>query len=115
MCLFDLVINNADRKGGHLLTDRNERNWAIDHGVTWHEEPKIRTVLWGWIGQKFNDADNDFLSSALMTLEKWEKGNFEYLLSSEIKQGMQRTQELLKNQLFPRPGDQWPAVPWPIF
>ena len=115
LCLFDLVINNADRKGGHLLTDRNERNWAIDHGVTWHEEPKIRTVLWGWIGQKFNDADNDFLSSALMTLEKWEKGNFEYLLSSEIKQGIQRTQELLKNQLFPRPGDQWPAVPWPIF
>ena len=115
LCLFDLVINNADRKGGHLLTDRNERNWAIYHGVTWHEEPKIRTVLWGWIGQKFNDADNDFLSSALMTLEKWEKGNFEYLLSSEIKQGMQRTQELLKNQLFPRPGDQWPAVPWPIF
>lgn len=57
LCLFDLVINNADRKGGHLLMDTDNKLWAIDHGVSWHQESKIRTVLWGWIGKTFNDED----------------------------------------------------------
>jgi len=85
LCLFDLVINNADRKGGHLLVDSDNKMWAIDHGVSWHFESKIRTVLWGWIDESFNDED------------------------------LALVEELLKENNFPQPGDQWPAVPWPIF
>jgi uncharacterized repeat protein (TIGR03843 family) len=71
LCLFDLIINNADRKGGHLITDSENKMWAIDHGVSWHFESKIRTVLWGWIGVTFDKEDLALLGSAKNVLHKW--------------------------------------------
>ncbi|MEY3515423.1 MAG: hypothetical protein RLY38_575 [Actinomycetota bacterium] len=115
LCLIDLIINNADRKGNHLITDGNNKMWAIDHGVSWHEEPKIRTVLWGWINQEFNDSDFDLLSLAKSTLEDWLANDFQYLEMSEIECALERLDELVKNKRFPAPGSEWPAVPWPIF
>ena len=115
LCLFDLVINNADRKGGHLLVDSDNKMWAIDHGVSWHFESKIRTVLWGWIDESFNDEDLALLIKAKAALQRWAEEEFIYLSSDEIGRAIERVEELLKENTFPQPGDQWPAVPWPIF
>ena len=115
LCLFDLVINNADRKGGHLLMDSDHKMWAIDHGVSWHQESKIRTVLWGWIGADFNKEDLNLLEKAKDILQTWKEQEFDYLSKIEIGQAIIRTEELLKVNAFPQPGNQWPAVPWPIF
>lgn len=115
LCLFDLVINNADRKGGHLLLDADNKMWAIDHGVSWHQESKIRSVLWGWIDVAFNDEDITLLENAKNVLQTWKEQDFEYLSEIEIEQAIKRVNELLEINAFPQPGDQWPAVPWPIF
>ena len=115
LCLFDLVINNADRKGGHLLMDTDNKMWAIDHGVSWHQESKIRTVLWGWIDIAFNDKDITLLEKAKNVLQAWKEEDFNYLSEIEIEQAIKRVDELLEINAFPQPGDQWPAVPWPIF
>ena len=115
LCLFDLVINNADRKGGHLLMDSANKMWAIDHGVSWHFESKIRTVLWGWIDETFNDQDIDLLNNAKKVIQTWKDEEFIYLSEEEIEQAIKRVDGLLKENAFPQPGDQWPAVPWPIF
>ena len=115
LCLFDLVINNADRKGGHLLMDSANKMWAIDHGVSWHFESKIRTVLWGWIDETFNDQDIALLNNAKKVIQTWKDEEFIYLSEEEIEQTIKRVDGLLKENAFPQPGDQWPAVPWPIF
>lgn len=115
LCLFDLIINNADRKGGHLLMDSANKMWAIDHGVSWHFESKIRTVLWGWIDVTFNKDDLALLERAKKVLQKWSEEEFIYLSENEIDQAIKRVEELEKGNAFPQPGDQWPAVPWPIF
>jgi uncharacterized repeat protein (TIGR03843 family) len=115
LCLFDLVINNADRKGGHLLMDSANKMWAIDHGVSWHFESKIRTVLWGWIDETFNDQDIALLNNAKKVIQTWKEEEFIYLSKEEIEQAIKRVEGLLKENAFPQPGDQWPAVPWPIF
>ena len=115
LCLFDLVINNADRKGGHLLMDSANKMWAIDHGVSWHFESKIRTVLWGWIDETFNEQDITLLNKAKKVIQTWKEEEFIYLSKEEIEQAIKRVEGLLKENAFPQPGDQWPAVPWPIF
>ena len=115
LCLFDLIINNADRKGGHLLMDSANKMWAIDHGVSWHFESKIRTVLWGWIDVAFNKDDLALLERAKKVLQKWDAEDFSYLTKNEIEQAIKRVEELVNGKAFPQPGDQWPAVPWPIF
>ena len=115
LCLFDLVINNADRKGGHLLMDSANKMWAIDHGVSWHFESKIRTVLWGWIDETFNDQDIALLNNAKKVIQTCKDEEFIYLSKEEIEQAIKRVEGLLKENAFPQPGNQWPAVPWPIF
>ena len=115
LCLFDLIINNADRKGGHLLSDINHKIWAIDHGVSWHFDSKIRTVLWGWVGKGFDDQDLELLHKAKKILDEWKNEGFDYLPKIEIKQAILRVEGLLNLGAFPQPGNDWPAVPWPIF
>ena len=56
MAVLDAVLNNSDRKGGHIL-EHDGRLWGIDHGVSLHEEPKLRTVLWGWAGEPLPEGD----------------------------------------------------------
>ena len=57
MALFDAVINNADRKGGHLLPTADGHVYGVDHGVTFSPDPKLRTILWGWRGQPLDDSE----------------------------------------------------------
>jgi hypothetical protein len=95
--------------------DSDHKMWAIDHGVSWHQESKIRTVLWGWIGADFNKEDLNLLEKAKDILQTWKEQEFDYLSEIEIGQAIIRTEELLKVNAFPQPGNQWPAVPWPIF
>ena len=95
--------------------DSANKMWAIDHGVSWHFESKIRTVLWGWIDETFNDQDIDLLNNAKKVIQTWKDEEFIYLSEEEIEQAIKRVDGLLKENAFPQPGDQWPAVPWPIF
>ena len=62
MAVFDVVVNNADRKGGHVLEMADGHRYGVDHGVTFHAEHKLRTVLWGWAGRA--PAEDDELAGA---------------------------------------------------
>ena len=111
MVIFDAIINNTDRKFGHILLD-GERLLGCDHGVTFHEEPKLRTVLWQFCGEEFEAEELELLNRAadldLSFLEK-------YITPLEISALALRISELLQAGRFPMPSDEWPAVPWPPF
>lgn len=113
LALFDWVTNNADRKGGHLFL-ADEHIYAVDHGLTWHVEPKQRTVLWGWSGERFNDDDIKFLSQMQDELVKPEQWH-ELLTDDELLAAQRRAEELHKEGEFPRPASSEPNIPWPVF
>jgi len=115
--VFDVVINNADRKGSHLVLDRAGSLWGFDHGVSCHAEPKLRTVLWGWVGQPLPEADlarlealAGWLSDPMSPLSR----TLETLLSpAEVNAVGRRIAGLLATGRFPQPNSRGPAVPWP--
>jgi len=116
MALFDAIINNTDRKIGHLLPLDQERVLGCDHGVTFHTEDKLRTVLWQWAGDPFTVEELALLEKARSQM----KGKLGELLSPlltelEILQIERRVSDLLKSGTFPLPSPDWPAVPWPAF
>lgn len=117
IALIDLVVNNADRKGGHVLVDRAGRYWAIDHGLSFHVDPKVRTVLWGWAGQPLVGGDVADLRGLAGELAR-EGGlasRLTHLLSSdEIDALARRVDGLLTDGRFPVPGPGYP-LPWPLF
>ena len=112
MALFDAIINNTDRKYGHILPKSNEEIFGCDHGVTFHEDPKLRTVLWQFTNEKFTQAERKIIengievSKALLT---------EHLTDREIEALIERSRQLLERGAFPEPSQDWPAVPWPPF
>jgi len=113
LALFDAVINNTDRKIGHLLPSESGHLFACDHGVTFHEEDKLRTVLWQWAGEKFTDVEVDLLERARTAMTD---SDFSQLLSvKEIDATVIRIKRLLNDGLFPLPSEDWPSVPWPPF
>ncbi len=107
---FDVVCNNADRKGGHLLVDHEERIWLIDHGVTLHHEPKLRTVLWGFAGQPLEPRHLEALKRLDVNAVL---GGF--VNDAELAATRDRVQSLLNEPRFPFPSGDWPALPWPLF
>ncbi|MFV0427314.1 MAG: SCO1664 family protein [Beutenbergiaceae bacterium] len=115
IALFDLLVNNADRKGGHLLPMADGHCYAIDHGLTFHAQPKLRTVLWGWRGEAFTDAE----LAALTGLERyWDDvlARLAPLLSTaETTALSERCHQLLAMRHFPSPHVGAPAIPWPPF
>ncbi len=117
MALFDAVINNTDRKFGHLLPTTDGRIKGCDHGITFHVDDKLRTVLWNWAGEPIPHSDLVDLSSFSKELESGELGDalIAHLAPEEIMNTMQRLTRLLVEERFPIPGTQWPAVPWPPF
>ena len=113
LAVFDTLINNADRKAGHIITDSNGKVWAIDHGVTFNEENKLRTVLWGWMNQSIS---SDLLETIQSTKNEIAKSELTELLSeAEVRQLYSRIDILLATKSFPEPDPNWPPVPWPIF
>lgn len=114
LAVLDAVLNNADRKGGHVLLGPDDRIYGVDHGVCFHVDDKLRTVLWGWSGrplpadaiemlERLAEALDDGLGAALG----------EHLTRREVTVTGQRIARLLARQTFPEPSAEWPAMPWP--
>jgi uncharacterized repeat protein (TIGR03843 family) len=118
MALFDAVANNADRKGGHLLPVEGGHIYGCDHGLTFHHEDKLRTVLWGWRGLSLTDDECELLSridAGLGTGGSLRAALEEHLTRREVTRTARRVQKLLQTGLFPQPSGDWPAIPWPPF
>jgi hypothetical protein len=112
--VFDAVINNADRKGGHLLPMPSGRVYGVDHGVTFSAEDKLRTVLWQWAGARLPAPMCDVLARLRAALDRQlgeELG--ELLTRREVRQTRLRIDRLLATRRHPEPTGDWPAVPWP--
>jgi uncharacterized repeat protein (TIGR03843 family) len=116
MSLFDAIINNTDRKIGHLLPINMDVVFGCDHGVTFHVEDKLRTVLWQWSGQNFNEKEMQILEDAVNALQGELRTQLEPLLTKEeIDATASLVSSLLTQGCFPHPNPNWPAVPWPAF
>lgn len=114
--LFDLVINNADRKGGHVLIDLNDHLWLIDHGVCFHEENKLRTVIWDFSGEPVPSALQADLQRLCQELEtdKVIRQQLAGLLSPiEITALKERACRTAEAEFFPTPDHIRRPFPWP--
>ncbi|MGV9993347.1 SCO1664 family protein [Streptomyces sp. NPDC003374] len=116
MAVLDAVINNADRKGGHLLPAPDGRLYGIDHGVTFNVENKLRTLLWGWAGEPLPPEATGVLKGLRDSLG--ERGTLAARLAglitpAEIEATRARVDALLASGTHPEPGGEWPAIPWP--
>jgi uncharacterized repeat protein (TIGR03843 family) len=115
MAVFDAVVNNADRKIGHLLPTTTGHVYGCDHGVCFSDEYKLRTVLWQWRGKDLTDEaveglqrlrhafGSDGLTSRLTSL----------LNAEEVQATLGRVELMLKHRIHPYPPEDWPAIPWP--
>ena len=111
LALFDAIINNTDRKFGHLLVDHDGKLRGCDHGVCFHQENKLRTVLWQFAGEQFTTEEIELLNKvAKLDLNS---SFAELLTSAEISALSGRIANLLAAGQFPFPSDEWPAIPWP--
>jgi hypothetical protein len=115
--VFDIVTNNADRKLGHLLREVGVgRFWAIDNGLTFHEDPKLRTVLWGFAGQRLPAALVDGVERLSRALDDGLCERIAELLTPREAGAMvQRVAALLEQPTHPMPPEDRPAVPWPMW
>ncbi len=116
MAVFDVLVNNADRKGGHVLPMPGGHRYGVDHGVAFHHEPKLRTVLWGWAGTPLTDEERVAVG-AVRDAVRGELGEElgEHLTDLEIQALERRTARLLARDVLPGPDHGWPAIPWPPF
>lgn len=119
VALFDIVINNADRKGGHILKDTQGRLWLIDHGICFHVEDKLRTVVWDFAGEPIPSNLCSDLSRLLDELGETNSVTplvrtlSSYLHRDEIQALRQRVKRLLAEGHFPLPDPYRRAMPWP--
>jgi uncharacterized repeat protein (TIGR03843 family) len=116
MAVFDAVVNNADRKGGHVLAMSDGHRYGVDHGLTFHVENKLRTVLWGWAGEALNDDDRACLE-VLSDLLEGDLGErlHDLVTPHEVEATRRRVKRLLRVGTLPEPGQGWRAIPWPPF
>lgn len=116
MAVFDAVVNNADRKGGHIIPMRDGHVYGVDHGICFSVDPKLRTLLWRWAGKPL-------LLEHLAVLERLAeqlRGDLgeqlhAHLTRREVRRTQQRVDTLLRTKLHPQPSGDWPALPWPPF
>ena len=117
LALFDMVCNNADRKSGHCLLGESGRIWAIDHGLTFHVEPKLRTVIWDFGGEPVPAADRDAVAGLVDQLEDAAgdlcDGLSKLLSPPEVAALKRRAAALSRPQAFPEPDSGW-SFPWPL-
>ncbi|MBX9641015.1 MAG: SCO1664 family protein [Mycobacteriaceae bacterium] len=115
MAVFDILVNNADRKGGHILYGLDGNVYGVDHGVSLHVQDKLRTVLWGWAGKPIDDPTMESvadLADALRGPLATELSG--HITSAEIAALIRRTQGLLSDPVMPGPNRHRP-IPWPAF
>jgi hypothetical protein len=117
MAVLDAVMNNTDRKGGHILpVDGGRRIHGVDHGVCFSPVPKLRTVLWGWRGELLAEDELVGVRRIRAALDDDLGARLRELLSrTEVRATVRRADELLASRRFPYPSPTWPAVPWPPF
>ena len=108
---FDLLINNGDRKGGHLLKDLDGRIWGIDHGLCFHEEAKLRTVMWDFAGE---ELPVEMLSACEAVVEAIPAEVEALLEQGECQALKRRAVSLLRKRRFPAPREDYRAYPWPL-
>jgi hypothetical protein len=111
LAAFDIVINNADRKGGHVLEDADGKLWAVDHGLAFNAEPKLRTVIWGFAGDELQPEARAQLETALQALSDTRLD--ELLSPDEVIETRARAELLLKTGTYPHPSGPY-AMPWPL-
>ena len=116
VALFDVVANNTDRKAGHVLIGEDGHVWLIDHGVCFHVQPKLRTVIWDFAGQPLTDEETAQLESLrekLAPQAELYNALTPYLSRREIMAIAGRIDRLLEAGCFPHPSQEWPSTPWP--
>ncbi|MCI0688451.1 MAG: SCO1664 family protein [Sporichthyaceae bacterium] len=129
LAVFDAVINNADRKGGHLLPTPDGHLYGVDHGVCFAVDDKLRTLLWRWAGQPLPDETVPVLERLRADLGQpaegaaAERGEVlpgalsgplaDLLTPAEIVALAARIDRLLTSRNYPQPSPDWPAIPWP--
>lgn len=111
IALFDVIVNNTDRKFGHLLPISESEVYGCDHGVTFHEEFKLRTVIWQFAGQELSASEQNQIQLVQNFVER-DQSFHSLLTAKEIAATVERI-EKLKNEGFPVPTEEWPAIPWP--
>jgi uncharacterized repeat protein (TIGR03843 family) len=115
MAVFDVLINNADRKGGHVLRGVDGDIYGVDHGLCLHVEDKLRTVLWGWTGKPVDDSTLDTVARLVDALAgRLADALAEHITSAEIAALHLRARALLENPVMPGP-DRHRPIPWPAF
>ncbi|MGW0211415.1 SCO1664 family protein [Streptomyces sp. NPDC003233] len=114
LAVLDAVINNADRKGGHLLPTTDGRLFGIDHGVTFNVENKLRTLLWGWAGEPLTAEAVEALQGLREALGGPLGERLTALITAaEIDATRARVEALITAGVHPEPNGEWPAIPWP--
>src|SRR3954463_5887762 len=116
MAVFDAVVNNADRKGGHIIPMPDGHVYGVDHGICFSTDPKLRTLLWRGAGKPLPD-------DAVEVLERLDddlRGDLgerlhEHLTRREVRCTQQRVAGLLRTGRHPEPSGEWPALPGPPF
>ena len=117
IAVFDAAVNNTDRKGGHLIPiDGGSHVLGVDHGVCFSTVPKLRTVLWSWRGEAFDDGERSALSRIATAFDEGlAEGLRRHLSAGEVRATRRRVERLLETGRFPGPSQTWPAIPWPPF
>ena len=120
MAVLDAVVNNADRKGGHVLPLADGRVMGVDHGVTFNVDDKLRTLLWQWAGSSLPGEALEVLDGLCGQLGPSLDGPLaadlgELLTRREVRRFQQRVLALRRESTYPLPSPDWPAVPWPPF
>jgi uncharacterized repeat protein (TIGR03843 family) len=115
LAVLDAVINNGDRKGGHVLTLPDGSVRGVDHGVAFHSENKLRTVLWGWAGEPLPPELHRDLRALRNELDESTPSVDRWLSRQESTALRGRVDVLLTTCRFPMPSEEWPPIPWPVF
>jgi uncharacterized repeat protein (TIGR03843 family) len=116
MVLLDAVVNNADRKGGHLLPTPEGRVMGVDHGVCFAPTDKLRTLLWQWAGEPLTVEAVHVLEQLRVELAgPLGTALDEHLTRREVRATAARVERLLAGGAYPLPSEDWPAIPWPPF
>jgi uncharacterized repeat protein (TIGR03843 family) len=116
MAVFDAIVNNADRKGGHILSTEAGDVFGVDHGVTFNADEKLRTVLWGWAGARLTDDELVAVRRLAGDLDGPLGHELGALLTeAEVAVTRARVRQLLRNRRFPVPSDDRYVIPWPAF
>ena len=116
MAVFDVVVNNADRKGDHVLAMNDGHRHGVDHGLTFHSDQKLRTVLWGWLGDPLTAEELDGVDRVSEGLHgELGRDLADLLTAEELASFSARCARLRSAGQFPAPSGEMPAVPWPLF